>query len=464
MGKIRYAWVAAAALSIFAGPAMAVTIDCETANNANFVAGLANSDGYTVGANISASGVLTINNTVLTLPPNGIICVKSVSCQTTSRSLTFAKNANNTAVTLLVEDDFTLQSNGCGIDVSGSNASNTAAVGADRLGGLGGPGGSDGGSCDFTDALDRRAGEGIGPGGGKASNTVAGGGGASPVTGGGVGFSGGAVGGGAYAVFTDTITHGGSGGGCGTQGSTGYGGGGGGGMILVAAGGTINISGSSAYVRARGGATNVAGGGGGGGVIRLVADVIQGSGLLQVEGSSAATNCGTSSIRGGCGGAGLIKLEGAASGTILTKATPLTALKIGTPQPLVLSELTVPTLEVTSIDSTYAGAPNTQSPGPLLTTEHVHRSPSVFIEAPNAPEQTITVTLESTNVPATATVRVRMNALGTASAVVAASTSGTGSGTLTWTAALTVPGGMELATVEAWIEDVCTPGSPGCGN
>jgi hypothetical protein len=443
---------------------LALTVDCQVANAANIAAGLATVDGYTIGAGISAAGALQINSQTLTLPENGIICVASLTCAGTNRTLEFARNFRNTPVYLLVENDAVLAQSGCGIDVSGKAAVSQLGVGLDRLGGLGGPGGSDGGSCDFTfGGATKRAGEGIGPGGGRAVATQAGGGGASPVTNGGNGFSG-AQGGVAYSSSSHRTLHGGSGGGCGSMSSQTVwaGGGGGGGVLVLGAGGQINLSSATSFLNARGGATTGPGGGGGGGVVRLVADTIVGSGIIRVDGSNGGT-CGVSGTPGGCGGAGLIKLEGTSvTGSFITSAVPPTAVFFGVQQDPVPSLLDIPILEVTSVAAKWNGVTSTQPLYPAPTTQHVHRGPGAFLEAPVGPTQVVTVTLTSNNVPHTAPVRLRMNALGTASQVVTATTTGSGSGVLTWTGQLTVPGGMELGTIEAWIENVCPPGTPGC--
>jgi len=468
-----------ACLAWWSTPARAdgVTISCVTANAENIAAGLATSAGYTIGVGIEpTTGALSVSNNTLQLPPNGVICVSQVTCATSSRSLTFARNAANTPVYLLVEGNVTLASASCGVDVSGTSQNTRFGLGMDRIGGRGGPGGSDGGSCDFQHAVFNRAGEGVGPGGGRfhtyGTDAVGpGGGGASPIADGGPGYSDpannlfGAAGGVRYSAFDHRILHGGSGGACGANGitpSTWHGGGGGGGVLVLGVGGTVNLSHSSSYLRARGGQGSTWGGGGGGGVIRIVADVVMGNGLLQADGSNGITTCGTSAVRGGCGGHGMVKIEapdGGATGNLLSNVSPPEALHFGVPQAIVPQAR--PTLAVATVTATWNQSQQTVAPLQLNPAEHVHTSAGVFLEAPS-PEQTVTITLSSMNVPHTAPVWVRMNVLGHPSVLVAASTAGEGTGPLTWTASHAVPAGMELGTIEAWIENVCTPGSPGC--
>jgi len=466
--------------------AQTVTVSCAEMNAANADGAWAQAaTGYSIGVGINeTTGVLNVQNQTLDLPPNGVICVSGVTSST--GTLTFRRNAANTPVYLLVEGDFTLSLGAHTIDVSGGNESQRYAIGMDRTGGLGGPGGSDGGSCDFTRIadLDRRVGEGIGPGGGLTSTygTDAigpGGGGASPIADGGPGFSEvannrwGGAGGSSYAQWNHTMLHGGSGGACGAAGvsptvSQVNAGGGGGGVLVIGAGGTITVNGT---LMARGGTSTTWGGGGGGGVIRLVADTITGSGHLRVEGSAAMTNCGGTSIRGGCGGHGLVRVEapdGGASGTLLNNVTPAESLRFGVPQAIVPPFR--PTLDITAVTASFDGTPQVVTPLQLNPTEHVHWSAGVFLEAP-APPQTITVTLSSNNVPHTANVWVRMNVLRwtgnnqesvAPSLVVSATTTGQGSGSLTWVVNHTVPAGMELGTIEAWVENICIPDSAGC--
>ena len=474
-----------AAVAATAAPASALTLQvlktqkCVVANSANIggTVGGASTNGYTIHSRVnSITGVLDINTTAVTppmdLPPNGVICVSSITCSS-SGVLKFNKNNDNTPVYLLVEGDVTLSA-GCDIDVSGTDYQVRYGIGMDRVGGVGGPGGSDGGSCDFTFSSPFRAGEGIGPGGGGASTTGSAGGGASAVSVGQTGKNGTnpGLGGQSYSLREHRIMHGGSGGGCGStsSGTSPEGGGGGGGVLVLAAGGTITFNHGSSYLIARGGAGGTYGGGGGGGVVRLVATKIySGPSPTGAYGYVDVTRGGTcEGSYGGCGGDGLIKIESPdASGSWIGNSIPQTALYYGTVQEIFPDPALRPTLTIASVTATFAGVTKTVTRQLQDPSVHIHTVPGVFLETPSTPsEQVVTVTLTSNNVPHTAPVKVRLNTVYDVqvkrSLVVNATTAGTGTGALTWTASITVPGGLELGTLEAWVQNVCTPGTAGC--
>lgn len=477
--------VALVAVGAWGASASALTLEtlktqkCSVANAVNIggAVGGASTNGYTNHPAInSITGVLTItttyNTTPIDLPPNGVICVSSITCANTG-VLKFKRNSENTPVYLLVEGDATL-SGGCDIDVSGGDQVQRYGIGMDHVGGVGGPGGSDGGSCDFTFANPVRAGEGIGPGGGGASVTGPAGGGASPVTDGETGKTGGTypgAGGVHYSQREHRIMHGGSGGGCGSPaaGTTAEAGGGGGGVLVLAVAGTMTFAHSTSYVIARGGNGGTYGGGGGGGVVRIVANKIT-SHATSNTGWVNVTGGGTCESWGGCGGAGLIKIESPdASGSWINYSQPQTALYYGTVQEIFPDPAQRPTLVIQSVTATFGGITKTVTRQQDDPSVQIHTVPGVFLETPSSPEQTITITLTSNNIPFSAPVKVRLNTVYNdqlkRSLVVNATTAATnGSGAITWTAQVTVPGGLELGTIEAWVDNVCTPGTPGCGN
>lgn len=449
------------AVGLAASSAWAVDVDCQLINAENIALGFANANGYSTGAN--ASGDLIFNTQKLTTPPNGILCYRRITPTTSSRTLTFTRNETNTPVYLLAEDYVDLNQTSAGIDVSGSGPSTTYGVGYDRLGGQGGPGGSDGGSCDFIFGASQRAGAGIGPGGGGAEAGKAGGGGASVAEAGSAGTNG-ATGGAVYSDPTHRLLHGGSGGGCGsdTDFNPYAGGGGGGGVLVIAANTRIRLSGSASFIRSQGGGNVNHAGGGGGGVIRLISPLVDGNGGgIQVQGS-AGSSCGAASgtAMGGCGGDGVVKFEAAAvEGTFLSNILPQDATYFGPEAPIFPAAAERPTLQISSVTATWDGSVDTVVPAQLNPSLHVHRNAGVFLEAPT-PAQTITVTLTSNNVPHDASVNVKMNAVGATPLTATATTGGTGSGSLTWTATLSVPPAMQLGTIEAWIDNVCTAGCP----
>ena len=492
--RLGAAFAATSLLLAAGGAARAdVVIDCKTMNAANIARGLADVNGYSIDPAFTSSGTgssifrylaLNVSRTVA-LPPDGILCVRYITCSAASgATLSFTRNDANTPVYLLVQDTVQLNNNNCRIDASGGPA--VAAPGGMGLtvrGGIGGPGGSDGGSCDGTGA-GRRAGNGVGPGGGRGASAAGGGGGASPVTDGGGNFEGDANGGAHFALPSYRMVHGGSGGGCGynAAGTSAGGGGGGGGVLVVAAGQYIEMDGTYSGFWARGGgerdASNLLGGWGGGGVVRLISDEIRGTGghidvRAETTNTSGATSyCGpyNASYAGGCGGAGLILIEGplspiATDTQFVANSLPQSALGTGASRDPLPDSASAPTLAITQVFTNWTGVAETlipiQTPG--AGADHVHASVGVFLDSPSAPAQVVVVTLASNNVPDTAVVNVKMNAVGTpAVTVVATLATGSGSGALTWEASLTVPGGTDLGTLEAWISNVCTAGSPGC--
>lgn len=213
-----------------------------------------------------ALGDLVVTNAItITLPPDGVLNYKRVEIAE-GGSVTFLKNALNTPVTLLAQQEVIITGD---IDVSGTNPSGTDP-------GRGGPGGFDGGRGAVGGLP---PGPGKGPGGAKPGNSYDGGSGAYADR----GDAGGGRNDTAGDVYGDPLLLpiiGGSGGGgrfdcfCG--------GGGGGGGILIASSGRISLPTAGHGVLARGGSSYYNAGSGGG--IRLVAPLIEGIGLLSVGG------------------------------------------------------------------------------------------------------------------------------------------------------------------------------------
>jgi hypothetical protein len=192
------------------------------------------------------------NNTALNLPPDGMFHCTTITVAS-GATLQFNRNPLNTPVYLLATGDVVI--NGT-VDISGS------APLADE-GGKGGPGGFDGGRAEGLYLGQDQVGDGIGPGGGTATN-----------------------GNGRFAGFLGNILLdpliGGSGG-RGLSGALRRGGTGGGGAILVGSNSRIVVAGS---IQAHGGNTPMCygEGHGSGGGIRLVAPVVGGNGVLGAEG------------------------------------------------------------------------------------------------------------------------------------------------------------------------------------
>ena len=152
-------------------------------------------------------------DTELQLPPDGIFNFTDVNIPS-GVTVTVARNAINTPVTMLASGDVTIAGT---IDITGGFATDAGAAGDGNLGddglpGIGGPGGFDGGRGGTVD--DPRGGDGLGPGGG-GGGVAEGGGGAGYVVAGQGSICGGAngVAGPAYGSETLLPLIGGSGGG-----------------------------------------------------------------------------------------------------------------------------------------------------------------------------------------------------------------------------------------------------------
>jgi hypothetical protein len=270
-------------------------------------------------------GIVTVTN-----KPDGVFNFGTIYIET-NWVVKFTRNTLNTPVFLLASNDVTIKGT---INVRGGDQAAPAING-----GQGGPGGFDGG----TGAIGSSPrGGGFGPGGGDSSWYYGG--------------SFGSVGGGSnpgkiYGTIDLQPMIGGSGG---SGGDPGYGGGsGGGGAILIASSTKIDVSGT---ITADGGAANLAGcaAGGSGGGIRLVANTIQGEGLISAIGGSAC---------GAFGGDGRIRLE-ACNNNRISFTQP--AATFGTPGSVFLK--TNSTIRVTSI----AGTNTPAIPAGSLTSPDVY--------------------------------------------------------------------------------------------
>ena len=203
------------------------------------------------------------SNVTLDIPLDGIFHCTTINVSTNG-TLTFRPNALNTPVYLLAQSN---------VVINGTiNLSGTAPVGGTP--GQGGPGGFDGGFGGFALAA---GGDGKGPGGG-INNPFRPNAAYAQIPPSGTGSTN------TYGNALLSPLIGGSGG-AGGNGSPGGGGGGGGGAILIAANGVITVNGS---ILCNGGSGvgffgGGGGGGGSGGGIRLVAPMVNGSGILQVN-------------------------------------------------------------------------------------------------------------------------------------------------------------------------------------
>ena len=225
------------------------------------------SQSFDVGSNGSLGDVVIDQNTTLDLPADGKLHYRSLTVNAGVR-LNFRRNVRNTPVFILAQNEIVV--NGT-IDVNGS-------AGTANDGGAPGPGGFGGGKPGFSTTA---AGDGYGPGGGRAGDLSCNG----DIIPGNGGFGARGAFGRAGSAYGNTVLlplMGGSGGG-GRNGSPGFGGGGGGGAILLAANTRVRVAGT---VESRGGGGNNncnTGGAGSGGAIRLVALRVEGAGLLDAR-------------------------------------------------------------------------------------------------------------------------------------------------------------------------------------
>jgi hypothetical protein len=325
------------------------------------------------------------------VPANGVLNYTTVNIPA-GVTVTFAKNATNTPVVMLVGGDATIAGT---IDVSGTPGAATGAAGDGNVGddgtpGTAGPGGFNGGQGGRVDSTvaNRISQAGQGPGGaGPAAIYMSGG---TPLScgGGGGGFgTAGALGHGTCGTVASAGTSygasgllplvGGSGGGGGAGGTVmrGAGGGAGGGAVLIAASGTLSVSGA---IRANGGAGGTiagagvggAGGGGSGGAIRLIATTITGNGAISAAGGAGQTSVPSNDLyRGGNGAPGRIRFE-AETYTRTAASTP--EHSFGTPGPAFVAGL--PTLrisKVAGVDAPAAPTGNADIALPETTTNPV---------------------------------------------------------------------------------------------
>jgi len=335
-------------------------------------------------------------NTQLQLPPDGVFNFTDVDIPA-GVTVTFARNATNTPVTILASGNVTIAGT---IDLSGKNSTDAGAAGDGNLGddgipGVGGAGGFDGGRG--APAPDLRGGDGLGPGGGSAPPTIllGGGGGGFGTVGGAPRTSGAPTGGGGPIYGSSALLPliGGSGGAGGSSDDSfgGSGGGGGGGAILIAASGTVDLTGSILSNGGRSG--NVSGplsggpgGGGSGGGIRIVATTISGNGTIRALGAGGGT--GISSRLGGAGGTGRIRLE---ADNFLRQANSSPAFVFSAPDTVFVAGL--PTLSITSV----AGVPAPAQP-----------TGNADIALPSATPNPVAVDFATTGVPVGNTVTLKV--------------------------------------------------------
>ena len=306
-----------------------------------------------------ALGDLVItNDTQIVLPADGILHYKSFQVLN-GAAVSFIKNANNTPVYLLSQEDVLIAGR---VYLSGGGSA------GDRGPGLGGAGGCDGGRRGVDELP---AGDGQGPGGGRAGSHD--GSGRADSAGSGSYLTQSSNGSTNYGVIYGNAAliplMGGSGGG----GTPVYGGGGGGGAILIASNTRIAFGASGdSFIDATGGEWGTGGAynGGSGGAVKLVAPQITGPMRIYVQN------------RNGTGGSGRIRLDAVNySGVQLNHHSPALAISYGSMLATGL-EGTLPRLELVSV----AGRPvptNNVATGFILLPNGVSGTQPVVVRAKN---------------------------------------------------------------------------------
>lgn len=353
-----------------------------------------------------ADGALNItSNTVLPVQADGVHNYTTINVDS-GATLSFSRNALNTPVILLATGDVTIAGvinldGAPGVSFGHPNAGQPGSEAQPGPGGFPGgigavaainggtgiaaPGGGPGGGAAANDASSTggtgRAGSsgshfsagGVGPGNANAAAPIYG----DPRL---ISLSGGSGGAGGNAVFTNVSSYDGSGGGAG------------GGAILIASSGTITVSG---LIVARGGSADGAfgsdGGGslgagaGAGGAIRLMANAINGGGIMYATGGNSATT----------GGNGRIVMEALSfSGGLGANSAPTPLSKA--PTVVMLNPAQVPAIQITAIGGQSISQPPTGNPG----------TPDAVI--PAATVNPVTINITTANIPNGSIINLRI--------------------------------------------------------
>lgn len=392
------------------------------------------------GSDGSDGALAPMTDTEVPLPADGILNYTTVTIPKGVK-VTFTRNKANTPVYLLATSDVTIAGT---IDVSGASGLTVPGLhGFSYVGGLGGPGGSDGGSVGFGNSY------GFGPGPGVQSvggGHHAAGGGGSPINNGSGGqccnCGGNGGGGQSWADIGMFYLHGGSGGGA----ANGVPGGGGGGVVLVASSTKITLDGS---VLSRGGAAFKSGygggGGGAGGTIRLAAPAITGEGTINSTRNSS--NC-SASCSPGCGADGVNRIETFdLAGDIQANAAPGAIISLPEKAfPYKVDER--PRLEITKV--------GTKTPNLGTYSGHTHTQPGVKVPA----GQEITVEVKAKYVPLGTKVKIILNTQGNGRIEVESVPLAGDLADSVATAKLTIPAGMSIGAIEAWIPKIDVVNNP----
>lgn len=330
-----------------------------------------------------------------------------------NRTVTFLNHPSRAPVVWLIQGSATIAGT---VSLDGADGGTDPTVFAEP-----GPGGFRGGRCaSGTSGLNYALSAGFGPGGGGAT----GGGG---IGGGGFGTIGTGNPGAAGKTYgnPELLPLIGGSGGSGLPGNC-IDGGAGGGAILIAANGTISFINNS-EIHSNGGwgnRQNYAAGGGSGGGIRLLADTVSGTVILNAPPGYGAYP----------GGHGRIRVEGNSLQNLIATSTP--QLTMGTPNP-VWPPANTPQVQATMI----AGHPIASDPrGNLIF-------PNTDVTFSNA--NPLTLQIEASNVPLTWSMQARV-VQKSGPEIIGAATfqSGTEAASI-WTASLTLPNGISAIQVRA---------------
>jgi hypothetical protein len=376
-------------------------------------ASLAMAQTFNSGSTGALGAFAPVANTTVTLPPDGVLNYTTVTIPA-GVTVTFAKNAANTPVTLLATGNVTIAGT---ISVNGANGASPSSSGPlVNPGAAGGPGGFAGGQSGARGGANNTPSAGLGAGGGGSPPSAA---------------SYGATG--TFVSGLPLFGGSGGGGGAGTLSDSGGGGSGGGGAIVIASSTQIAVSGS---ITANGGAnpsftnscsaSSTIGGGGSGGAIRLVAPVITGPGTLQAKGGTLFFVPVGGPQPCTIGGDGRIRLE-AFTFSFTGPSTP--ALTTGVPGPVTPASTpaltNLPTLTISAVGSI----------APPATPGGSYAAADVSLPAGTTNPVPVTITATNTPVPTPFTIKVIPQFAAPTS--VTANTSGT-FGTSTATANVTL--------------------------
>lgn len=361
-------------------------------------------------------------NTVVTLPPDGVLNYTTVTIPS-GVTVTFLKNAANTPVTMLATGDVLV--NGV-ISVNGAVGINGSSSATVQAGGAPGPGGFFGGQSGSRGVTNNSASAGYGPGGGAGavaavSNAVA------PTYGAPASF----------VALVPLFGGSGGGGGAGTTTFAGASGAGGGGAIVLASSTKITVGGSITADGGTGGQGSAGcvstGSGGSGGAIRLVAPQITSTGTMTATGGFGGGGCTTFA------GSGRIRFEALTTGfinpstpaaSVVTTLGPITAAS--TPALINLPAVTI---------SSVGGVASPATPTGSYTTADV--------SLPSGTTNPVPVTVTVNNIPLGTVFTVKLIPQFAAATTVTSSGASGSFASSTATANVTFPNG-QISTLNAF--------------